>query len=311
MTLYERSIYEVNGDGTETVRRRRYLTDTPLTAGRKPGTILLVVASGLLFLLAAGQGYVSWRAQFMFVNKAKNAPLASGLEAAGLDAAAVIFALLGLAHARMGRPARVERILNVACAVGSMVMNVLTADLVSPRSVAAYVLPPVLYAACSDRLIAVAGSAAGVRETSLWRVAGAAAPYLLRLVLAPPSTARGLRRWVLAATPLPGGPPSSPRAGLTGPREGTAALAVVAGPAVRAPASGGGRATRGRARVDRRVDVDGAAGQPAGRGEAARAFAAELAAGKVPGIRRIREQLGCGQARAVQVQKQLRTEVTS
>ena len=285
MTLYERSIYEVNGDGTETVRRRRYLTDTPLTAGRKPGTILLVAASGLLFLLAAGQGYVSWRAQFMFVNKAKNAPLASGLEALGLDAAAVIFALLGLAHARMGRAARVERILNVACALGSMVMNVLAADLGSPRSVAVYVLPPVLYAACRDRLIAVAGAAAGVRETSLWRGAGAAAPYLLRLVLAPPSTARGLRRWVLAATPLPVGTPSSPRAGLTGLREGPAALAV----------------------VDQRVD--GPAGQPAGRGEAVRAFAAELAAGKVPSIRRIREQLGCGQARAVQVQKQLRAEV--
>ena len=288
--LYERTVHAPGG-----TRGRPYLTNIPVPGGeRRPGTVLLVVASGLLFLLAAGQGYVSWRAQFMFVNKAKNAPLAAGLEALGLDTAAVIFALLGLAHAQMGRPASVERILNVACALGSMVMNVLAADLGSPRSVAVYVLPPVLYAACSDRLIAVAGSAAGVRETSLWRVAGAAAPYLLRLVLAPPSTARGLRRWVLAATPLPGGTPSSPRAGLTGPREGTAALGVVAGPAVRA---------------DQRVD--GPAGPPAGRGEAARAFAAELAAGKVPGIRRIREQLGCGQARAVQVQKQLRTEVTS
>ena len=293
MTLYERSMYEVNGDGTEAVRRR-YLTDTPVTAGRKPGTILLVVASGLLFVLAAAQAYASWRAQYVFVDKARRAPLASGLEAVGLDTAAVIFALLGLAHARMGRPARVERILNVACALGSMVMNVLAADLGSPRSVAVYVLPPVLYAACSDRLIAVAGSAAGVRETSLWRVAGAAAPYLLRLLLAPPSTARGLRRWVLNSTPVPGGTPPGPGAGLTGLREGTAALGVVAGSAVR---------------VDQRVD--GPAGQPAGRGEAARAFAAELAAGKVPGIRRIREQLGCGQARAVQVQKQLRAEVTS
>ena len=309
MTLYERSIYEVNGDGTETVQRGRYLTDTPLTAVRKPGTILLAVASGVLLLLAAAQAYASWRAQYVFVDKARRAPLASGLEAAGLDTAAVIFALLGLAHARMGRPARIERILNVACALGSMVMNVLAADLGSPRSVAVYVLPPVLYAACSDRLIAVAGSAVGVRETSRWRVAGAAAPYLLRLVLAPPSTARGLRRWVLAATPLPGGTPSSPRAGFTGLRAGSAALAVVAGPTVRAPASGCGRATRRPGRVDRRVD--GPAGQPAGRGEAARAFAAELAAGKVPSVRRIREQLGCGQARAVQVQKQLRAEVTS
>ena len=223
--LYERTVQAPGG-----TPGRPYLTNIPVAGGeRRPGTVLLVVASGLLFLLAAGQGYVSWRAQFMFVNKAKNAPVAAGLEALGLDAAAVIFALLGLAHARMGRPARVERILNVACALGSMVMNVLAADLGSPRSVAVYVLPPVLYAACSDRLIAVAGSAAGVRETSLWRVAGAAAPYLLRLVLAPPSTARGLRRWVLNSTPVPGGTPPGPGAGLTGPREGTAALAVVSG----------------------------------------------------------------------------------
>ena len=70
------------------------------------------------------------------------------LEALGLDTGAVIFALLGLAHARMGRPARIERALNIACALGSMTMNLLSADLGSPRSVAVYVLPAVLYAAC-------------------------------------------------------------------------------------------------------------------------------------------------------------------
>ena len=56
------------------------------------------------------------------------------------------------AHARMGRPARIERTLNLACAFGSMTMNLLGADLASPRSVAVYVLPALLYAACSDRL---------------------------------------------------------------------------------------------------------------------------------------------------------------
>ena len=42
----------------------------------------------------------------------------------------------------------------------------------------------------------------------------------------------------------------------------------------------------------------------------ARAVAAELAAGKVPSIRRIRDQLGCGQARAAAVQQALHAEVT-
>jgi hypothetical protein len=130
----------------------------------------------------------------------------------------VIFALLGLAHARMGRPARIERTLNIACAMGSMAMNLLSADLGPPRSVAVYVLPAVLYAACSDRLIATAAHAAGVRETSLWRSAGVAALYGLRAAVALPSTAKGLRLRLLEATPLPTGaiPVQVPAAPLTG-----------------------------------------------------------------------------------------------
>jgi hypothetical protein len=85
-------------------------------------------------------------------------------------------------------------------------MNVLAADLGSPRSVAVYVLPAVLYASCSDRLIATAGHAAGVQEASLWRWLGVGALYGLRAVVAFPSTAMGLRRKLLAATPLPGAP---------------------------------------------------------------------------------------------------------
>lgn len=171
---------------------------------RPPGAILLRCAALLLLGLAAAQGYVSWRAQYNFVFAAKHEHLPSALEALGLDTGAVIFALLGLAHARMGRPARIERTLNIACALGSMTMNLLGADLGSPRSVAVYVLPAVLYAACSDRLIATAAHAAGVQETSLWRFAGTGLLYGLRAVVALPSTAAGLRRALLQATPLPG-----------------------------------------------------------------------------------------------------------
>ena len=173
---------------------------------RQPGTVLLCCAALLLLGLAVAQGYVSWRAQFSFIDAAKHARLPSALEALGLDTGAVIFALLGLAHARMGRPARIERTLNIACALGSMTMNLLSADLGSPRSVAVYVLPAVLYAACSDRLIATAAHAAGVRETSLWRFAGTGLLYGLRAVVAFPSTTMGLRRRLLEATPLPGKP---------------------------------------------------------------------------------------------------------
>jgi hypothetical protein len=170
---------------------------------RQPGAILLWCAALLLLGLAAAQGYVSWRAQYGFIFAAKREHVPSALEALGLDAGAVIFALLGLAHARMGRPARIERTLNIACALGSMTMNLLSADLGSPRSVAVYVLPAVLYAACSDRLIATAAHAAGVQETSLWRFAGTGLLYGLRAVVAFPSTAKGLRLRLLEATPLP------------------------------------------------------------------------------------------------------------
>jgi hypothetical protein len=188
---------------------------------RPPGTVLLCCAALLLLALAVAQGYVSWRAQYNFVFAAKREHLPSVLEALGLDTGAVIFALLGLAHARMGRPARIERTLNLACAFGSMTMNLLGADLGSPRSVAVYVLPAVLYAACSDRLIATAGHAAGVQETSLWRYLGVALLYGLRAVLAFPSTAKGLRQRLLQATPLP------TAAGPTGQGEPAEATAIV------------------------------------------------------------------------------------
>ena len=61
------------------------------------------------------------------------------LEALGLDTGAVIFALLALSLARRGRRASVERVLNVGCALGSLAMNLLAADLTSPRSVTVWV----------------------------------------------------------------------------------------------------------------------------------------------------------------------------
>ena len=98
----------------------------------------------MVLALAAGQGYVSWFAQFRFILAAKHADTASGIEALGLDAGAVIFALLALAMVRLHRRAIVPRILNVSCAAGSLAMNVLGADLTSPRSIAIYALPSAL-----------------------------------------------------------------------------------------------------------------------------------------------------------------------
>ena len=46
----------------------------PQGQGARPkGTVLLVIASLLVLALAAGQGYVSWFAQFRFILAAKHA----------------------------------------------------------------------------------------------------------------------------------------------------------------------------------------------------------------------------------------------
>lgn len=181
---------------------------TLFVKARQPGTFMLVFASVLLLALAIAQGYVSYRAQFTFIHSAGKGHVPATLEALGLDAAAAIFAFLALAKARRGKSSPfIERALNIACALGSGFMNVLGADLASPRSIAVYALPPVIYAATSDRLIAVVADAYGLASRSLWAVAGKAAGitalYILRLPLSPIETPKGMRRWVLNATPLP------------------------------------------------------------------------------------------------------------
>jgi hypothetical protein len=185
--------------GHETGRRDRR---------RDRGALLLAGAAVLLAADATAMGIVSWHAQYAFVYGAKHQHAASALEALGLDAGAVIFALLALALARLRRRAVIERVLVVACAGGSCGMNLLAADLGSPRSVAVYVMPPVLFAAMSDRLVAVVrraamGTAEDGPQRSAWRTVGLALLYVLRFTVAAPSTAKGARRALLNATPLP------------------------------------------------------------------------------------------------------------
>jgi hypothetical protein len=187
-------------------------------AARRDGGALLAVASCLLILLAAAQGYVSFRAQYTFVDHAKHANVPSILEALGLDTGAVIFALLALSLARRGRPGSVERVLNVACALGSLAMNLLTANLTSPRSVTVWVMPSALYALASDRVIAVVrrwvlASDPGARLAdggSSWLALGGLALWALRLLFDVRGTVGGFRRWVLVAAPVAPGVRAAP-----------------------------------------------------------------------------------------------------
>jgi hypothetical protein len=230
----ERVIVTQPGDFPWPWRRRPADRDRSLTLSAG----LLAGACILLAVLAAMMGVVSWHAQYAFVLAAKHQHLASALEALGLDAGAVIFAVLGIALARLGRRAVIERTLVCLCALGSCSMNLAGADLGSPRSAAVFAMPPLLFAAGSDRLVAVIRRAAlGPREDdearhSAWRLAGTAALYLLRLAIAPPSTMAGARRALLNATPLPApaapGPPGAIAAAVPAACAGCGAAACAA-----------------------------------------------------------------------------------
>ena len=187
-----------------------------MTESRDGADWLLVgIAAVLLAALAAAMGLVSWHAQFAFVYAIKHERAAAALEALGLDCGAVTFSVLGIALARLGRRALIERALVCVCAAGSCAMNAAGADLGSPRSITAFVMPPVLFAITSDRLVSVIRrSTLGPKsdsdaQRSAWRVAGLAALYALRLAAAPPSTLRGARQALLNATPLPASQPDT------------------------------------------------------------------------------------------------------
>jgi len=181
----------------------------PRGSDRAPGSALITVAAVLLGLLAAGLFVVSLAAQYKYLVAERHETVPSMIEAVGLDVGMAIFSLLALGLAMAGQSARVERALIVACAVGSALMNYAAANGGSPRSVAAYVVPPVFLAIVVDRVVAVVRRhVIGDAERSAWmgvaRAAGMVALYGLRFALAAPSTWFGMRRRVLELTPLPG-----------------------------------------------------------------------------------------------------------
>jgi hypothetical protein len=174
-------------------------------SSRRPGSVLIAVATGLLFVLGAGLFAVSLDAQYRYVFHAKHQSAASWVEALALDVGMAIFSLLALGLARAGTPARTERVLIMVCAGASGVMNFAAANDASPKSVLAYVMPPVFLAVVADRVVSVARRhVLGEDERSPWLAAASLVLYALRLVLAPAGTAAGLRRWLLLTTPLPG-----------------------------------------------------------------------------------------------------------
>jgi hypothetical protein len=146
------------------------------------------------------------------VDAARHMALAAALEAAIPDAAALVFACLGVALALQGRRAIRARLLNVASAGASVFMNVIAA---APgwRNLAVWAMPPAAYALASDTLIGVVRTSTVARrqdaagpgraaEVSFLAVLGGLALWLLRLSLAPRSTAAGFRAWVVEECPV-------------------------------------------------------------------------------------------------------------
>jgi hypothetical protein len=181
----------------------------------RPGSVLIGAAAWLLALIGGGALYVSFSAQYKYVFAARHQDAASIIEALLLDLLMIVFTLLALGLSRAGKSSRTERVLILACAAASAYMNMSAADTASPRSVVAYAVAPIALAVVVDRVVAVirrhvlgddeasAWTAAGHALVTVTRLAGLVLLYSLRFVLARSETARGLRRMVLDAAPLP------------------------------------------------------------------------------------------------------------
>jgi Protein of unknown function (DUF2637) len=178
-------------------------TGWPSPGQDRSGLWLRNAAAGLC-VLAAAAAAVSFTAQFRMVDATRHLPVVAALEALIPDAAALVFACLGIALALHGRRALRARALNLASVGASVFMNAIAA---APgwRNLAIWALPPVAYALASDTLIGVVR----VRHRQLaddtptpLAILGGVVLWLLRLALAPASTLAGFRAWVLAECPV-------------------------------------------------------------------------------------------------------------
>ena len=161
-------------------------------------------AAGGLCILAAAAAAVSFTAQYRMAETARHLPAIAALEAAIPDAAALVFACLGIALALHGRRALRARALNLASVGTSVFMNAIAAE-PGWHNLAIWALPPVAYALASDTLIGVVRARhqhlAGEAATPL-AILGGLLLWLLRLALAPASTLAGFRAWALAECPV-------------------------------------------------------------------------------------------------------------
>ena len=202
-------VFHANAPGTdEAIGCRPVHT----VAGRDRSGLWLRNAAAGLCVLAASAATVSFTAQYRMVNAIRHLPVVAALEAAIPDAAALVFACLGVALALHGRHAIRARALNLASVGASVFMNAIAA---APgwRNLAIWAMPPIAYALASDTLIGVVRAWAIARYQHLGStltddaaiplaILGGLVLWLLRLAMAPGSTFAGFRAWVLEECPV-------------------------------------------------------------------------------------------------------------
>jgi hypothetical protein len=225
--------------------------------GRDGAGIWLHAAAVGLFALSGAAAAVSFSAQYRLVYQARHLPMAAGLEAAIPDAAALVFACLGVALALHGRRAVRARMLNVASALASVFMNVIAA---APgwRDVAVWAMPPAAYALASDTLIGVVRAQVLARHPGPAALAGeitllaAVSGVLLRLTMAPATTVAGFRAWVVEECPVaPGRRAARPVVALVVPHQRTFVPARTARPPRETGVAAQGRGSRGGTKTAR------------------------------------------------------------
>ena len=182
-------------------------------------------------------------------------------------------------------------------------------------------MPPAVFAVCTDQTVAVIRRhGLGIAEDSAWsvlgrvvlavaRLAGVAVLYGLRFILAPAETARGLRRMVLAAAPLPESigrdrPETAPEAVpevLAGTAPETAAEVLPAVPEVTShPALTAVPDVQERSPV-----TPGKQQGPVTPERLAEFYAADLAGGRVPSKRQIKREWPVGYDKAAELHEEL------
>jgi hypothetical protein len=279
------------------------------------GSAFVTAATVALGVQAAGLLYVSFAAQYAYILREKPGQrAASVIEALMLDTGMIIFSFLALGLAKKGLSSRTERALIMVCAGLSAAMNYAASDTGSWRSVSVFVIAPVFLAVVTDRVIAaVRRHVLGPAETSAWAALGQALAatartaamvmlYLLRFALAPPSTAAGLRRWLLAATPLPEGGRQVTRGAAPAENTGIAEapdpanVARLAAPQVPALERAGERPRAGRQATAEPMSDEAIEAQ----------YAAEVeGGGQVPSRKTIRRDWSIGSVRADQIHLRL------